>query len=211
MAIDYATYLKMQMAGPVEKPEHYHIAEKKTIDYLFRNVLKDSHILDVGCATGLGMAYLKNLGYMGVEGIELDLRKAQVSQAPIQLPMYVGDIAEHNFEGVQPFEIIYCSHTLEHVWDADKAIEKMKEITTVDADFFFVLPYPDFNPSPAHWSSIALGLDIDDSGMTVRNWFIDRGFIISEIRLDDFREPEIWFTMRKVYDSSDHQNEERGS
>jgi SAM-dependent methyltransferase len=194
----------MQTSGPVFKPEHYFTAEKKTIDYLFRSVPKDAHILDVGCALGLGMRYLKDLGYIGVEGIELDLRKAQASTEH----MYVGDIADHDFSEIQPFEVIYCSHTLEHVWDADAAIERMKEITTVDADFFFILPYPNLNPSPAHWSTPALGLDIDDSGMTVRDWFINRGFIVSEIKLDDFREPEIWFTMRKAHDNSDDQNEE---
>ena len=209
MAIDYATYLKMQMAGPVEKPEHYFTAEKKTIDHLFRNVPKDAYILDVGCALGLGIGYLESLGYLHVMGIEIDQRKRDASETTTNI--VVGDIAQYSQNLFTNYDVIYCSHCLEHVWDADAAIERMQEITLPDADFFFILPYPDINPSPAHWSSIALGLDIDDSGMTVRNWFIDRGFVISEIKLDDFREPEIWFTMRKINDNSDDQNEERGS
>jgi SAM-dependent methyltransferase len=201
MAIDYATYLKMQTAGPVEKPEHYFMAEKKTIDYLFRNISKDANILDVGCAMGLGMGYLNSLGYESVMGVELDTRKVDVSEFIVDI--IVGDVAQYPADLYSEWDVIYCSHCLEHVWDADAAIERMKEITKPDADFFFIIPYPDFNPSPAHWSSIALGLDVDDSGMTVRNWFIDRGFVISEIKLDDFREPEIWFTMRKINDSGD--------
>ena len=203
MTIDYATYLKMQMAGPVEKPEHYFIAEKKTIDYLFRNVSKDSYVIDVGCALGLGLGYLKSLGYEHPMGIELDKRKVEASE--FFPSILIGDIADFPIEKymLKEFDVIYCSHTLEHVWDAEAVIEKMKKITTVDADFFFVLPYPNPNPSPAHWSTPALGLDVDDSGMTVRDWFIDHGFVINEIKLDDFREPEIWLTMRKVHDHSD--------
>lgn len=209
MVISYETYLKMQTAGPVEKPEHYFTAEKKTIDYLFRSIPKNATVLDIGCAMGLGIGYLRSLGYKYTMGIELDKRKVDVSESSPSI--LIGDIANFPIEKYmlkEGFDVVYCSHTLEHVWDADKAIEKMKEITTVDADFFFILPYPDINPSPAHWSSIALGLDIDDSGMTVRNWFIDRGFIINEIKIDDFREPEIWFTMRKAHDHSNDQNEE---
>lgn len=202
MAIDYATYLKMQTAGPVEKPEHYFTAEKKTIDYLFRDVSKDAYILDVGCALGLGLGYMLDLGYERVFGVEVDTRKLDASE--LVAYMFGTDIMNYPDELFTEYDVIYCSHCLEHVWDADAAIERMKEITKPDADFFFVLPYPDFNPSPAHWSSIALGLDVDDSGMTVRNWFIDRGFVISEIKLDDFREPEIWFTMRKINDSGNN-------
>lgn len=192
----------MQTAGPVEKPEHYHTAERRTIDRFFqsKSFTRQVNILDVGCAVGLGMMYLKELGlFKGVYGIDLDGRKIKVAteENGLENAMH-GDIAYFDFSGLPLFDVIYCSHCLEHVYDAEKVIERMKEITTYDAIFFFVLPYPNPNPSPAHWSTPVLGLDIDDGGETVLRWFTDHGFDPIENQVDDFREPEIWMTMAKV-------------
>lgn len=193
MGVDYKTYLKMQTAGPVYKPEHYSIAEQRTIKYFFANVAANDRILDVGCAIGLGMNFLESLGFLDITGIDLDERKVAVNTHKVIL----GDIATFDFEDYDPFAVIYCSHALEHFYDASAAIENMKKITTQDAIFFFVLPYPNPNPSPAHWSSPVIGLTVDDKAETVQGWFRDRGFEIEEIVFDDFRESEIWLTMRK--------------
>lgn len=209
----YWAYLNMQTAGPVEKPEHYHVAEKLAIDYFFsyislgplrkpRTILAkpmDANILDVGCAIGLGMMYLEELGYKNVYGIDLDSRKIRLASEVNGLQNSIlGDVADFDFSGLPLFDVIYCSHCLEHVYDADAVIEKMKKITKPEATFFFILPYPDLNPSPAHWSTPILGLDINDNGKTVMQW-LENKFLVSRFyKLDDFREPEIWIVAEKV-------------
>lgn len=191
----YLTYLKMQTAGPVLKPEHYHIAERKTIDYLFKDIPKGSYVLDVGCAIGLGVKYLNKSGFHA-SGIDLDHRKTAAFDE-VRYKLILGDFAEFDFSKYDPWDVIYCSHCLEHVWDADAVIEKMKGITKPEAAFFFILPYPDLNPSPAHWSTPVIGLNIDDGALTVRDWFGDRGLVATGLRFDDFREPEIWLMLEK--------------
>lgn len=194
----YATYLKMQTAGPVEKPDHYHNAERIAIDELFQEIPKGARILDLGCAIGLGMKYLESLGYENVYGIDLDSRKVRFAaeKAGIQKIM-LGDIADFDFADMEPFDVIYSSHCLEHAYDIEKTIQRVKAITTDDAQFFVILPYPNPNPSPAHWSTPVIGLDINDGAVSVENWFGSRGFIVTNLKFDYYREPEIWLVMEK--------------
>lgn len=191
----YRAYFKMQTAGPVEKPEHYHVAERMAIDYLFKDISKGSYVLDVGCAMGLGVKYLNELGFIA-DGIDLDARKTARFDGH-KYSLITADIARYDFSKQAPRDVIYCSHCLEHVYDADAVIEKMKKITTPEATFFFILPYPDLNPSPAHWSTPIIGLNINNGAVTVENWFGDRGLIVRELNFDNFREPEIWLTLEK--------------
>ncbi len=194
----YHTYLKMQTAGPVEKPDHYHNAERLAIDEIFEEIPKDARILDVGCAIGLGMKYLESLGYENVYGIDLDERKIRYANeiGGIQNIM-LGDIADFDFADMPLFNVIYSSHCLEHAYNVEDAVRNMSSVATDDADFFVILPYPNPNPSPAHWSTPVLGLDINDGGVTVENWFASRGFVTTGIKFDNYREPEIWMTMVK--------------
>lgn len=189
----YETYLQMQTSGPVFKPEHYHKAERKTIDYFFADISHHARILDVGCAIGLGMSYLKFLGYENVMGIDLDHRKIAENEHDVIL----GDVAQFDFTGIDPFDVIYCAHSLEHFYDPSAAVKNMQAITVSDAIFLFVLPYPNVNPSPAHWSTPIVGLDIDDNALTTRKWFENHGFHVDDFKHDDFREPEIWLRLSK--------------
>ncbi len=192
----YRTYLKMQTAGPVKKPEHYHIAEKIAIDEFFEEIPKDVRILDLGCAIGLGMKYLESLGYENVYGIDLDERKIRYANeiGGIQNIM-LGDIADFDFADMPRFDVIYSSHCLEHAYNVEDAVKGMRNIAKDDAKFFIILPYPNPNPSPAHWSTPVLGLDINDGGVTVESWFGSKGFVITSMKFDDYREPEIWMIM----------------
>lgn len=195
----YETYLKMQTAGPVEKPDHYHNAEKIAIDsFFFGEVPKEARILDVGCAIGLGMKYLESLGYENVYGIDLDERKIRYANeiGGIQNIM-LGDIADFDFADMPRFDVIYSSHCLEHAYNVEDAVRNMRGIAKDDAKFFVVLPYPNPSPSPAHWSTPVLGLDINDGAVTVENWFGKRGFVIADLTFDNYREPEIWLTMER--------------
>jgi SAM-dependent methyltransferase len=192
--MDYEAYLKMQTAGPVYKPERYHEAERIAIGKLFWNIPPEANILDLGCGTGSGVRFLNEHGYENVYGLDLDPRKVEAADHPHIL---LGDIA-YPPSFFPLFDVIYSSHCLEHVFDIEAAVEKMKSITTKRAKFFIILPYPDLTPSPAHYSSPTLGLNKDDKGVTTRLWFTMRGFKLKSVKFDDFREPEIWLTMEKV-------------
>lgn len=190
--MNYEEYLRIQtqVHGQIVKPAHYHLAERKAIDFLFGDVGKDKLILDVGCAIGLGMAYLKTLGYEQVAGIDLNPDKTAIARF-LGYNALNGDISNYSLF-IPPIDVIYCSHTFEHVYDPGKALERMKQIASDHAKFIFILPYVDTGDPSAHCASEKLGLRVDDKGRTVINWFQNRGLSLIETRFDNFREPEIW-------------------
>lgn len=181
--MNYEEYVNCQIVihGQIEKPAHYHLSERKAIDYLFQEVPFDVSILDVGCGSGMGMEYLRSQGYLDVSGIELHPEKAKIAGA------IHGDVSLYDFQ--REYDLIYSSHSMEHMFDPSLALEQMKKITY---GFIFIIPYVDLGDINAHRASIELGTRIDDGGETVIEWFGDRGLILIERKFSDVREPEIW-------------------
>jgi len=89
----YREYVDIQTAdmSHLIKPEHYSEGERRAIKILFSDIPKHYSILDVGCALGQGMFFLKELGYDDVHGVELNPRKAAVARS-FNLPVTVCDI-----------------------------------------------------------------------------------------------------------------------
>ena len=191
----YDDYFKNQTVdhGMVLKPSAYHKAERIAIDYLFRDIPLARHILDVGCGIGQAMAYLNEKGYKHVQGLDLNDEKIFVAQCFGMLAR-AGDVARWQFR--QKFEVIYCSHTFEHMFEPHRALWNLKEHAFDGADFIFILPYPDAGDPKAHLASFDLGTREDDDGESVVRYFTSRGLELIEKKMDDFREPEIWLHFR---------------
>jgi len=192
---DYADYVANQTVvhGQVLKPSAYHKAERKAIDYLFRDIPLDKTILDVGCGIGQAMAYLKDKGYEHVHGLDLNAEKIFVAHC-FGMNARAGDVAQWQFR--TRFEVIYCSHTFEHMFEPHRALWNLKEHARDGADFFFILPYPDAGDPTAHLASFDLGTRNEDGGAAVVRYFESRGLTLIEKKMDDFREPEIWLHFR---------------
>lgn len=188
--MNYESYVELQVGGPVHRPERVHEAQRAAIDHLFADIPKKSIVLDVGCGTGEGMRYIEKLGFHGVQGVELYEQKAEIAGAEY------GDIAKLDFpEGV--FDVIYCSHSFEHMLDPGTVLEKFKKWASPRAFFIFILPYPDLDPNPPHCAAHKIGTNVDDNGGTVAFWFESRGLRLVEMKFDDRREPEIWLKFKK--------------
>jgi len=195
--MSYAQYMAMQTSTPVIQPERYAEAEQKAIKKLFNSIPRDWAVLDVGCASGNGLKYLRSLGYTNLMGIELDERKAKAQDIPYE-HIVVADIMDFQPAYERLFDVIYSSHSMEHFYDVEKAIINLKKITSDRVVFLVILPYPDLIPSPAHCAAPVLGTNINDNGESVRRWFVLHGFVIDDYQFDNYREPEIWLTMRKL-------------
>ncbi len=182
--MNYEEYVRCQTVvhGQIEKPAYYHVAERKAIDHLFKNIPKSFSVLDVGCGSGQGMNYLRELGYEQVSGIELHPEKAKIAGA------HHGDIASFGFPTV--YDVIYCSHAFEHMFAPSIALERMMKFAR--EQLIFILPYVDDGAPKAHCASFQIGTRIDDGGDSVNRWFTVRGLELIEKKLDLFREPEIW-------------------
>lgn len=188
----YEEYVHNQTVvyGQTEKPERYAVAELRAIDHLFADVPKDASVLDVGCGTGVGITYLRSLGFDNVAGMELNPEKAEVAGA------VNCDIAR--FALPVRFEVFYSSHSFEHMYDPATAIENMMDHAGGPSLFIFILPYPDEGPETAHCASSEIGLRDRDSGRSVIEWFEQWGLTLLERKFDSYREPEIWLKFRMV-------------
>lgn len=184
--MNYKEYVHNQTVvhGQIDKPSKYHEAERLAIAELFADIPKGARILDVGCGTGKGMAFLRSLGYRWVTGIELHPEKAKIAKA------FSGDAATFKFRTL--YNVIYSSHSFEHMYDPEAALENLKWAAALGATFIFILPYPDTGDPKAHLGSFKIGTRVDDEGETVVKWFEDHGLRLVAKKFDDFREPEIW-------------------
>jgi len=155
---------------------------------------KSLPVLDVGCGIGTGMLHLKSLGFQDVFGIDTDECRIQLAERR-GLSVLCKDLEE--LGNYYFFDVVWSSHSFEHFKNPDKALDILMQNTTKDALFYFILPYPDLNPSALHVASREIGLNVSDGGLTLVKWFTDRGLKTLDIIYDDFRESEIWLKFRK--------------
>ena len=184
--MNYTEYVKIQIGSPIKKPLHYRLGERRAIDWFFKYEPLDSYILDVGCGCGVGIRQLYSLHFDKIVGIELNPRKVEMCKRR-GLDVVCGDIGfEHFYSyGDEFIDIVWSSHSFEHCLPK-VTIKTLKDITRPDARFFFVLPYPDLTPAPAHCASKEIGLNIDDGGNTLIQWFENQGLELIVKKFDNF-------------------------
>ena len=187
-------YHELQMGGDIIKPIRYHIGEWEALKELSVDWSMKDYILDVGCGIGYGIGMMNLLGFKNVYGIDINPNKIQVG-ARLGYNVYNGGVMDHPFEGI--YDIIWSSHSFEHMKDAKVALQKLLQITKDKAQFYFILPYPDLDPAPAHTASREIGLDKNDGGETVFRWFEDNGLKYKNHKFSHFREDEIWLEFTK--------------
>lgn len=110
--------------------EYDYIANRLTdlsqdsIEYIISNLGNDKSvsIADVGCGCGYVLKQMKSRGYENLTGVDL----VEKSLYP-DINIVCGNIEQLPFEDNQ-FDVVVCSHTLEHVLDLPKAISELKRI-----------------------------------------------------------------------------------
>jgi SAM-dependent methyltransferase len=190
------SYKEIQLGGGVIKPVHYHIGEWYAINhFISQSMVTDvaTKVLDLGCGIGYGVGMFNKLGYKRVLGVDINDKKIEIGQ---ELGYNV--ICE-DFMKLQRtnFDVIWSSHSFEHMENPNLAIEKLIEISRDTANFYFILPYPDLDPAPAHCSSKEIGLSVDDNAITLVRWFESKGLRLLSRKFDKFREPEVWLKFDK--------------
>lgn len=171
--------------------------QKRCIDYMFQDTLKDSAILDAGCGDGIGLKYLATLEYTNLTGVDLSSEKTECAQedAPENIWILEGDLHDLSMLKHRIWDVIYSSHSLEHCHDPVKVVSNFRQLLVPNGKLKIVLPYPDRGPKDAHCGSDILGTRISDEGHGVVTWFKNQGFETTEIMFDSFREPEIWLNL----------------
>ena len=97
---------------------------KESIEYIIKNIgdNKSTKVLDVGCGRGYFLNRLQEKEYDNIYGLDLfdnlDLGKATYVK---------GNIENLPFKDNE-FDVITCSHTIEHLLDPQKSISELKRV-----------------------------------------------------------------------------------
>jgi SAM-dependent methyltransferase len=193
--MDYESYVEMQVYGEVIKPIHYHIGEYLAMTQFFTVKQKTASVLDVGCGIGYGVGMLKKIfGFSEVTGVDLNPKKIEIGHR-LGYNIVCADIMDIYDDS--HYDVIWCSHAFEHMFDPYNVIQRLKQITKQDARIIFILPYPDINPSPIHCAAPIIGTNIQDNAETLVRWFESRGLFLVDKHYSSFRESEVWLEFGK--------------
>jgi ubiquinone/menaquinone biosynthesis C-methylase UbiE len=99
-------------------------ANKKSIEYIVAHLGDDqtNRILDVGCGKGYVLKQIYDRGYHDLLGIDL-VPKSAYDEIRIE----EGNV-EHLPFADKSFEVVVCTHILEHVLDLPQAIRELKRV-----------------------------------------------------------------------------------
>lgn len=161
--------------------------QKRFIDFYFDSKERNIRILDIGCGEGVGLAYLKSLGFKNVFGVEFNPRKAQIARKTATV--YEQDA--HNLDIPGKFDVVVLSHFLEHTLQPDVVLKNVAKLLKKTSEMLIVLPFPDTGPDDAHTAKYILGTAEGDEEK-LDDYITKCGFTNLFSVRDGFREPEIW-------------------
>jgi len=88
---------------------------------------KPGRVLDVGCAAGFILKGFESLGWKG-SGIEPNETMAKYGRNELNLDIRTGSLETYNTEN--KFDLITMIQVIGHLYDVDKALEKITALTT---------------------------------------------------------------------------------
>ena len=198
--MNYEKYIKTQTVDSLSHEEDkfkWSEGQRIFIRKIINQLKKNDNILDCACGDGVGLDELRLLGFTA-EGV--DLADSKIDRARNKnLKVHKSDIHDLSIFSDNQFSVIICSHTLEHAYDPSLVLRNFKRILIKEGLLFIVLPFPDLsNNIDIHVAKDILGTsDSKDGVEKIQTFFNNNGFEIIEKSFDNFREPEIWLTLRK--------------
>ena len=101
--------------------------EKKALSYAFREVQKDSKILEVGCGTGRFLKFLENSGYTNLYGVDQAEEMLKVAGKKCHATLQRGDAYVLPFKN-NSFDVVFAFRVLSHLEKPENAINEMLRV-----------------------------------------------------------------------------------
>ncbi len=204
---DYDDYITAQTVEGLSheiNSEHWSNGQIRCINDKFKNVSKDSNILIASCGDGVCLKHLSELGYKNVTGLEIVDEKIENAKK-YNFNVIKTDICTGPFHLTPIYDVIYSSHTLEHVLCPQYTITELAKFLKPDGIIYLILPYPDVNAGNprdlhrfrVHCGVMPLGLNIRDEGQTTCHLLKNMGFDILDYSFHSYRESEIHLVIKK--------------
>ena len=100
----------------------------KDIDFFSKPVdsFENKRFLDIGCATGMLISHMKNLGWKS-KGVEICRKSAEYGIKNRDVDIFIGPLREANFPA-KHFSVIHLSHLIEHVPDPKGFLQEIHRV-----------------------------------------------------------------------------------
>lgn len=206
---DYNDYIRWQVENGLSFESDNYTWSQGQERYIIKNfehVDKSSKIIDICCGDGVGLNVFKKLQFTNITGIEIcdeKIARARASGFNVEKK----DICCEEFNVENEYDIVYTSHTLEHVLKNPQfTIKNLCKILKPNGKMYVVLPFPELKGGDSknvhnfmvHCGVIPLNLHIQGDGSATVNIFTQCGLSLIDIKTDDFREPELWMIFKKL-------------
>ncbi len=117
---------------------------------------KDAAIVDVGCAKGGFLAFLRKLGFTNLAGVDLNQDCVTFVQNTLEIPANVGTVHQLPYDDCTTTVLVY-SHVLEHVDNLRAALREAWRILQDDGLLLVEVPdasrYADYPVFDFYWLS----------------------------------------------------------
>ena len=140
----------------------------KTVGILKEGGDPKSPVLCAGCRNGFELKCFEDLGYTDVHGFDWSRKMIAVSMLTTDYDIRCADLMNPTPFDNQTFDIVYCSHTLEHIEDFGKGFNNLYYLTKQGGYTIIVLPKEPEPPSKYHITRIYTIEQITD---IIEHWF----------------------------------------
>jgi 2-polyprenyl-3-methyl-5-hydroxy-6-metoxy-1,4-benzoquinol methylase len=107
-------------------------------NFLQPHIIKESSILDIGCATGALLSIFKKNGYEDVTGVDPSESCCKIAKEYYDVNVIHSDIFK--FKTEKKYDLIILSGVLEHIYDLQTLIKQVKEMLSETGMLFIVVP-----------------------------------------------------------------------
>ena len=124
----------------VESDHWWFKSRRKYLIDLFKNIPKDSKILDIGCSSGIFLKDLENVGFNpnNLFGIDISEKAILNSKENGLLNTFVMDA--QNITLNETFNVIVASDCLEHLENETKALKNWKNLLKKEGKMYVFVP-----------------------------------------------------------------------
>ena len=98
---------------------------KITLRQMERHLGRKGKLLDIGCASGLFLYAAKEEGWCPT-GIDVSEKMTRHCRDAFGVPTYLGQYHTLDLSEGGPFDVIYCSHVIEHILNPNEWMEKFR-------------------------------------------------------------------------------------
>jgi len=141
---DYYTYMSLYECathnGSVQQERiyRYHSLFDFIHDYIKKNQLELSYVLDIGCSTGYLLSLFKKNGY-NVLGVDPSPKCKEIALKKYGINLKTGAFDNITLQN-EKYDVVILSHVLEHIVDLSGFVLKMRSILSTEGIVYIEVP-----------------------------------------------------------------------